>query len=121
MARSTTGIKIRNMGPLASAMTRLQQQLSQAPKKKNTNVDANNWPSAMQPVTPIAPKGSEPLAFPFYMGQNLTYTPRPDAEYAAADLKRLANYPLARICIENTKDQLCQLPWEVQLKAFPGE
>jgi hypothetical protein len=121
MARSTTGITIRNMGPLASAMTRLQQRLYQAPKNQITNVDPNNWPSAMQPVTPIAPKGSEPLAFPFYMGQNLTYTPRPDAEYAAIDLKRLANYPLARICIENTKDQLCQLPWEVQLKAFPGE
>src|SRR5580658_2715876 len=105
----TTGITIRNLGPVAAAMTRLQQRLYQAPKNQIMNVEATHWPSALQPVTPIAPKGSEPLAFPFYMGQNLTYTPRPDAEYAAIDLKRLSNYPLARICIENTKDQLCQL------------
>lgn len=120
MARST-GLTIRNLGPIAQAMTRLQNSLYQAPKNQITGVDATNWPSALQPVAPIAPKGSEPLAFPFYMGQNLTYTPRPDAEYAAIDLKRLAQYPLARICIENTKDQLCQLPWEIQLKALPGE
>src|SRR5580698_10572636 len=120
MARST-GITIRNMGAIATALTRMQQSLYRAPKDQIRGVDPNNWPSALQPVKPIAPKGSEPLAFPFYMGQNLTYTPRPDATYSAVDLRNLSLYPLARICIENTKDQLCQLPWEIQLKAFPGE
>lgn len=120
MSRST-GLSIRNLGPIAQALTTLQQNLYQKPKNQIRGIEATNFPSAMQPVTPIAPKGSEPLAFPLYMGQNLTYTPRPDAEYDAADLKRFAIYPLARICIENTKDQLCQLPWEIQLKSKPGE
>ena len=120
MAR-TTGLTIRNLGPIAQAMSRLQQNLYQKPKNQIRGIDPINFPSAMQPVAPIAPKGSEPLAFPFYMGQNLTYTPRPDATYDATDLKNLATYPLARICIENTKDQLCQLPWDIQLKPLPGE
>jgi len=55
------------------------------------------------------------------MGQNLAYTPRADATYSAYMLKSLAVYPLARICIENVKDQLCRIPWEIQLRPQSGE
>ncbi len=80
-----------------------------------------SWPSPCQPVVPIAPVGSSPLAWNFYEGQNLTYTPRPDAQYSALDLRRLASYPLARICIDNVIDILTRMPFRIQPKQMPGE
>jgi Phage portal protein len=69
----------------------------------------------------MAPEGTEPKAFQYWSGQNLLWTPRPDAELTAADLKTLATYPLARICIENVKDSISRVPWEVQVKRQFGE
>jgi Phage portal protein len=112
---------IRHLGPLAQALGRLQSNLYRAPEHNIAGVDERNWPSALQPVAPIAPKGSAPLGFNFWTGQNLIYTPRSDAEYKAPDLKRLASYPLARICIENVKDQMVCIPWKIQAKRLRGE
>src|SRR6185437_412445 len=40
---------------------------------------------------------------------------------SAADLKAMATYPLAKICIENVKDAIERCAWEIQLRARPGE
>lgn len=116
-----TATAIRQLGPLAQALTRLRTNLYRPPEHRIAGVDESNWPSALQPVAPIAPPGSAPLGFNFLTGQNLIYTPRSDAEYKAPDLKRLASYPLARICIENVKDQICSIPWKIQAKRLRGE
>lgn len=79
------------------------------------------WPSALQPVQPIAPKGSKPLAFSYWQGVNQSITPRLDAPLSFAELRDLAGYPLARICIENVKDVICSMKWKIQLKRTQGE
>lgn len=70
---------------------------------------------------PVGPKGSKPLAFSYWNGINQNITPRPDAPLSFSDLRELATYPLARICIENVKDSIASLPWTIQLREIPGE
>lgn len=113
--------RIREVGPLVNALGRMREALYQAPGNTITGVDPSNWPSALQPITPIAPRGSEPLGINMWMGQNLNYTPRPDAELTAAVLKQLATYDMVRVIIENVKDQLSYTPWSIQRRAVPGE
>jgi len=115
------GITIKPLGAIAAGLARLQNSLYQPPSTRIEGVEAYHWPSALQPIAPLGPAGSSPLQIPFWMGQNLNYTPRPDAEYGALALKVMARYPLARFCIENTKDILCATPWSIQLRPKPGE
>jgi len=103
------------MGQAASAL------VYREPDEVIPGIESNSFPNPSQPVRPIAPPGSEPLAFPYNYGMNLTYTPRSDAEYSAADLKRLSEYPLARWCIENVKDIVSGLKWQIQPRAKFGE
>lgn len=112
--------KILQLGGIAAAITRLANRAYDAPGSI-AGVDISNYPTASQPLRPIGPPGSKPLAFPYYYGQNLNNTPRSDAVYTAADLRALSMYPLARVCIDNTKDVLGQIPWQIQLKQRPGE
>ena len=110
-----------NMSGIASAISRMGQRLYSPPPNAIAGIDASNWPTANQPVAPLGPPGSQPLQIPFWFGQNLNYNPRPDATYTAADLKALSQYFLARICIDNTKDVLGQIPWNITLRQMPGE
>ena len=124
MAKSP-GAVIRQLGGLAAALTRLGQSASdviyRAPSEVIPGIDTSLFPNPGQPVRPMAPSGSEPLAFPFQYATNLTYTPRADAEYSAEDLKRLSEYPLSRWCIENVKDIVTGLQWQIQPRAKFGE
>jgi hypothetical protein len=79
------------------------------------------WPSALNPVQPTGPKGSQPLAYSYWQGINLEITPRADLPLTFGQLRDLATYPLARICIENVKDILTTLPWKIQLRRNVGE
>lgn len=113
------GVAVRQLGQLAAAMTRMKDNFYQPPTKSIQGVDPSNWPSALQPVRPVGPEGSQPIGFPFMMGQNLMFTPRSGEVYSAADLQTLATYPLARICIENIKDQIVQIGWSIREKQYP--
>lgn len=119
MANGRTGLVIK---PIASIVSSLQS-LYQRPPETIRGLDLDTWYSPLQPVQPFAPPGSgiEPRGFQMWSGQNLIWTPRADAEYSAADLKALATYPLARICIENVKDTVSRAPWEIQARVKPGE
>jgi hypothetical protein len=116
------GVTIRNLGQMAAAITqRMQAALFEPPSNTIESVNPSNWPSALQPVSPIGPPGSQPLGFNLRMGQNLIYTPRFDAEYSAKDLRMFGRYPLARYCIENVKDTICKYEWDIHPKAKVGE
>lgn len=109
----------RDLGQIAARMASAIGY--RAPSDAISSVSGHAWPNPSQPVAPIAPKGSGPIGFPFWEGQNLSYTPRPDAEFTAADLKSLATYPLAAISINNVEDQICQMKWSIQLRERRGE
>lgn len=117
------GIQVRNLGPLAAAWSRsLQQRLYDAPDATIDGVNPSNWPSAMQPVRPFGQPGAQPLAIRVAQAMNMLFQPRPDAEYTAGDLKRLVRTaPLARLCIDNTKDVIGDVRWHIQPKLKPGE
>jgi Phage portal protein len=118
------GNRIFNLGTTARMLTDRAQQAIYSSSDKTpsiASIPASAWPNPLQPVKPFGPPGSKPLGFPFFEGQNLNFTARPDAEYTSSELRQLATYPLARICIENVKDIVCQTPWTMGLKPIPGE
>src|SRR5271168_3546288 len=109
------------LGAIARAYSSLQSAIYRAPKNIISGVSTQAWPSPLEPVQPTSPKGSQPLGWSFWQGINLQITPRQDLPLTFYDLRGLATYPLARICIENVKDILCTLPWKIQLKRDVGE
>jgi len=109
------------LGGIARAFAAMRGRLYQPPDVTIAGVDPSNWPSSLQPVQPVGPKGSQPLGFSFWQGLNQEITPRPDSDVTFSDLRDLATYPLARLCIENVKDILCSMPWKIQMKRIPGE
>jgi hypothetical protein len=101
---------------LARISAALRGKLYTRPAVTIQGIDPENWPSALQPVQPVGPAGSQPLRFNFWQGVNQNITPRPDAPLDFAKLRELSTYPLARICIENVKDQVLSLEWSIQTK-----
>jgi len=110
-------LTIKPVGHLLSTL----RQLYQAPPDAIRGIDQSGWFGPMQPVRPIAPAGVQPRAWQYHPGQNLDYTPRSSEKLTADDLRELATYPLARIIIENVKDQICRREWVVRIRPIPGE
>lgn len=110
--------KLIDLAPLAQMLTLFRPGPDKIP---GLNASSDKFPNPMDPVRPIGTPGSEPLAWPFNFGQNFNYTPRSDATYTAQQLQNLSLYPLARMCIENSKDTLVGMPKQVRLKRKPGE
>ena len=114
---SSASAIIRPLGPIASSIT----SLFQPPRNTIRGVETTDWFGPLQPVAPIAPAGTQPRGFQYNAGQNLVYTPRADQAYSAADLRGLASYPLAQMCIQNVCDMICRMPITVRLKREAGE
>jgi len=126
---------ITGLGQMASAITQLQNRAyaptsnqlvssSRSTSMAQTNdrgVSASIWPQALSPVTAVSPDNTPAMNWPINIGQNINYTPRPDADLSFEDLKNLGSYVLARICIENIKDIVSRCEWSFQLKPKPGE
>lgn len=109
------------LGGIARAFAAMRGNTYKPPSQTIDSVSPSAWPSPLQPVQSTAPKGSQPLAFSYWNGLNLEITPRADSALTFADLRGLATYPLARICIENVKDILCTIPWKIQRKRAIGQ
>lgn len=114
-------LTIRPLGALVAALDRYSQELYKPPEDTIRGVDQDAFMSPLQPVKPMGPPGTEPRGFQYWSGQNMLWTPRPDAEYSASYLKYLATYPLARIAIENVKESMIKASWEIQPRPQPGE
>ncbi len=116
------GVPIRDLGPISRYLTEVQNQ-TYTPSDQQTieGVDPKNWPSALQPIRPMGVKGSQPLVWPVNYGLNLQFTPRGDSRWSAGDLRKIAQYPLASICIENIINYTKRTPWAIQPKSIPGE
>lgn len=113
---------IKPLGPLVEALTGARNAIYRPPQTQIAGLDNQTlWPNPLQPVTPMGPPKADPLQWPMEWGRNLNFTPRDDAEYSASQLRALAKYPLARVCIENNKDMIIRMPRRVQLRPIPGE
>jgi hypothetical protein len=116
------GLQIRNIGQFAQSwVTGLQQQLYQAPGAAIEGVKPGNWPSPMQPVRPFGGADAQPLGIRIIQAMNQTFTPRPGAVFTAADLQKLAKYPLAEMCINGVCDAIGDANWTIDPKPLPGE
>ena len=109
------------LGGLARAFAAMRGNLYKPPQNTIDSVNPQAWPSPLNPVQPTGPKGSQPLAYSYWNGINMEITPRADSPLTFADLRGLATYPLARICIENVKDVLTSIPWKIQRKRVIGQ
>lgn len=111
----------RSLGAMARAFSAMRGNLYRSPQNSIDGVQTSGWPSPLNPIQPTAPKGSQPLAWSFFQGINQEITPRADLPLTMDQLRGLATYPLARICIENVKDIICSIQWKIQLKRISGE
>src|SRR5258708_2953171 len=118
MANTPSG---KPLGGLARALAALRGRLYTGADQTIAGVNPQAWPTAGQPIPGTAPKGSQPTNWGFWNNFNQDITPRSDSALTFSDLRNLASYPLARICIENVKDVLTSTPWKIQLKQNPGE
>src|ERR1700679_2065120 len=121
MATSTAGGGTSLAGLATRMLSTMRSAIYRAPQDTINGNDKAGWPSALDPIRPIAPAGSQPLGFSYWQGVNQDITPRLDEPIPFPELRNLATYPLARICIENVKDILCTMPWKIQLKRIAGE
>lgn len=112
---------VRPIANFVAALNNARTALYTPPRGYINTLSDSDFPSPLQPVQPMGPPKAEPIQWPFDWGRNINYTPRDDAEYSSSDLRYLATYPLARICIENNKDMISRMPFTIQLRAKQGE
>jgi hypothetical protein len=80
------------------------------------------WFSAMQPVKVNTPTGYKPRQYNFQPGANLIWQPKGDSPITFAQLRELADgWDILRLMIEQRKDELCSVKWEIRAKQKPGE
>lgn len=96
-------------------------RLFQPPPTSIRGIDSGEWFGPGQPVKPVAPEGTEPRGMQYIPSQNLLFTPRSTEPMTAAQLREASMYDLVRVIIENTKDQICRIPWTIRRVAQPGE
>ncbi len=87
--------------------------------KEKTDLTGYFGPGVVIP--PIAPPGTEARGWNYWPFFNQNILPRPDAAITFQELRSLALYPLARICIENCKDIITAKPRQIRIKKQEGE
>ena len=87
--------------------------------KKATDLTGYFGPGVVIP--PIAPAGTEARGWNYWPFFNQNILPRPDAALTFQELRSLALYPLARICIENCKDIITAKSRQIRIKKQEGE
>jgi hypothetical protein len=114
---------VRSLSGIAAMLTQAGARLYDRPPDTIAGVDpSRNFPSAAQPMRPMGNENSSPLGVPYFHGWNQTITPRADAFYTAAALRKLSSYTLSRSCIDSIKGQISQtMNWAIHLKPVPGE
>jgi hypothetical protein len=111
--------QLSGLSQIAQRITRRNPQTT-APSPYQ-NGDMSNYFGPGLEVQPIAPVGTDPRGWQYWINQNMVFTPRPDSEFTAQALRALATYPLARSAIENSKDVISNLPRQIRAKKKPGE
>lgn len=106
---------IRNLSSTAAAISRRGPQAAYSQK------DALNYFGPGVEVAPIASPDVPARGWQYWPFINQNFMPRPDAEYSAPQLRSLATYPLARMCIENSKDVLVHMPRQIRAVKQQGE
>ncbi|HVI09591.1 MAG TPA: hypothetical protein VND65_14980 [Candidatus Binatia bacterium] len=117
------------MAPTTQAIVRQLTGLSRLVARRNpqtqplipSNGDASAYFGPGIEVAPIFGPPTEARGWQYWINQNMVFTPRPDAEFTAQALRGLAQYPLARTAIENSKDVIANLPRQIRAKKRPGE
>lgn len=78
-----------------------------------SDIKPNTWFSPSQPLAPYAQE-ARGRQFDYQTGYNLQITPRQNYGVSFAQLRALADsYDILRVLIENKKDQLSQLEWQI--------
>lgn len=84
--------------------------------------DDGTWFGPLEPIKPMAPPGTQPRVRDYEPGENLIWQPRSQEAVSFADLCYMAdNCDLVRVVIEDLKDQLCLLDWQIRVSPQPGE
>lgn len=78
-----------------------------------SDIKPNTWFSPSQPIAPYAQE-EKGRRFDYFTGYNLQITPRQNTGVSFEQLRALADsYDVLRLIIENLKDKISQLEWQV--------
>lgn len=111
----STAITIRPLSGIATAFAQFRSA-----RDTIQDVTTSDPFGPLQPVKPWV-EIDEPRGWQFAPGQNLMFTPRAQQQYSAVELQSLSMYPMARILIENVKDMVCRMPWQIRPRPQEGE
>lgn len=111
----STAITIRPLSGIATAFAQFRSA-----RDTIQDVTTSDPFGPLQPVKPWV-EIDEPRGWQFAPGQNLIFTPRAQQQYSAVELQSLSMYPMARILIENVKDMVCRMPWQIRPRPQEGE
>lgn len=89
--------------------------------RETIQLTSQNFFSPEQPVKPYGPPGiTEPRWYDYAQGYNINYGPRQFESISFQQLRGMANsFGLLRTLIETRKDQLCRIPWDIQIVDSP--
>jgi hypothetical protein len=97
--------------------------LSPGGSQQIRDINSNYWFGPLQPVRPTAPADYRPRQFGYLPGANIIWQPKgEDSAVGFPTLRALADsWDLLRLVIETRKKQISRVPWEIRVKAKPGE
>lgn len=101
-------------GGTTTDITPFVQRITNAARYVVSGVTPETWMGPMQPLAPLAPGDVAGRQFDYPVGVNLDVRARKDAPVTFNQLRFLANsWPVLRTIIENRKNQIEALDWQV--------